>query len=538
MDENFDDTLNEYPNLVIMFQDKSVDASTKTYTDILKPAASELRKRGINNALATTFDINVATAHSVTMRVLERGGAFRVYSNGRATAFNGDATTADGVVAHAVKLVNGGCVTLSDAAGARAFTESADAKAGRAYVVFGTDSTALRTAMQPIAMSISPLACAVSSSADVASELGVKLAEPTAVDASKAGLNAALTAVIALGPAGSRAIMGAASLKRAAAESGMEVARFAFERTRPHAAEWDSAGFSWTHFRRAGEYNIVLVADSSKHAAAIAAFRDGASKFRAQSAEADNEGDASAAAAARMATWHVVVPASSKVAWDSFYVDESEMPKVLATTGNGKVVHYAQSGELTAAGVLDFSLKVADADSSLAFEPRPRMSARKVELEKAVADPNPLIRDLTGRDFYRNVITGIGKDRDVLVEMYAPWCGHCARLKEPYERIAKFFQHAPSVVIARMDATSNEAPGFMAHITGYPTILLFRAHSKDDPVKHKLVKPMFESILNFVKQEAHIGFDIDGVPFGRGLSRVDIQIGKGEGLSDDEFDEL
>eukprot|EP00936_MAST-01D_sp_MAST-1D-sp1_P000300 g300.t1 len=219
-DDNFDDTLNEYPNLVIMFQDKRIDASTKTYTDILKPAASELRKRGINNAIATTFDINVATAHSVTMRVLERGGAFRVYSNGRATAFNGDATTADGVVAHVVKLVNGGCVTLSDAAGARAFTEGADAKAGRAYVVFGTDSTALSTAMQPIAMSISPLACAVSSSEEVASELRVKLAEPTAVDTStsKAGLNAALTAVIALGPSGSRAIMGAASLKRAAVE--------------------------------------------------------------------------------------------------------------------------------------------------------------------------------------------------------------------------------------------------------------------------------------------------------------------------------
>ena len=69
-------------------------------------------------------------------------------------------------------------MTLSDAAGARAFTEGADAQAGRAYVVFGTDAAALTTAMQPIAMSISPVACAVSSSKAVASELGVQLAEP------------------------------------------------------------------------------------------------------------------------------------------------------------------------------------------------------------------------------------------------------------------------------------------------------------------------------------------------------------------------
>ena len=281
----------------------------------------------------------------------------------------------------------------------------------------------------------------------------------------------------------------------------------------------------------------MLVADSSKHAAAIATFRDGASKFRAQSAEADDEG-ASDASAARTATWHVVVPASSEVAWDKFYVDESELPQLLATTGDRKVAYYGQPGELTAAGVLDFSLKVADADASLAFEPRPFQSARKADLDKAVADPNPHILDLTGRDFYRNVVTGNGKDKDVLVEMYAPWCGHCARLKEPYARVAEFFQHAPSVVIARMDATSNGAPGAMAHVTGYPTILLFRAHGKDEPLKHKLSNPLFESVLNFVKQEAHIGFEIDGVPYGRGLSQVDVEIGKGAGLSDDEFDEL
>ena len=44
--------------------------------------------------------------------------------------------------------------------------------------------------------------------------------------------------------------------------------------------------------------------------------------------------------------------------------------------------------------------------------------------------------------------------------------------------------------------------------------------------------------LECTPDRAHIGFDIDGVPFGRGLSQVDVQIGKGDGLSEDEFDEL
>ena len=51
-------------------------------------------------------------------------------------------------------------------------------------------------------------------------------------------------------------------------------------------------------------------------------------------------------------------------------------------------------------------------------------------------------------------------------------------------------------------------------------------------------KMMIWTAAMMVKQEAHIGFEIDGVPYGRGLSQVDVEIGKGAGLSDDEFDEL
>ena len=53
-------------------------------------------------------------------------------------------------------------------------------------------------------------------------------------------------------------------------------------------------------------------------------------------------------------------------------------------------------------------------------------------------------------------------DKYVLLEAYAPWCGHCKKL-EP-------------VVIAKMDATENEHP--LMPVTGFPTLRLFKPGNK------------------------------------------------------------
>lgn len=48
------------------------------------------------------------------------------------------------------------------------------------------------------------------------------------------------------------------------------------------------------------------------------------------------------------------------------------------------------------------------------------------------------------------------KDNHVLVDFYAPWCPHCARLGPVYAELAAKMEGQEKLVIADMDITANE----------------------------------------------------------------------------------
>jgi thiol-disulfide isomerase/thioredoxin len=70
-----------------------------------------------------------------------------------------------------------------------------------------------------------------------------------------------------------------------------------------------------------------------------------------------------------------------------------------------------------------------------------------------------------------------------LVKFYAPWCGHCKALAEPYKEAAKLLKEEgySDVRIADLDATLDENKMLVDKLTiqGYPTLKWFNSQVKD-----------------------------------------------------------
>eukprot|EP00892_Ulva_mutabilis_P003381 jgi/Ulvmu1/1414/UM011_0143.1 len=95
--------------------------------------------------------------------------------------------------------------------------------------------------------------------------------------------------------------------------------------------------------------------------------------------------------------------------------------------------------------------------------------------------------------------------KDVLLEIYAPWCGHCQALEPAYKKLAARFKDIESVVVAKMDGTANEHPDI--EVEGYPTLIFVPAREDADIIDFEGERSL-KALTKFIKEHAVIPYEL------------------------------
>jgi len=141
-----------------------------------------------------------------------------------------------------------------------------------------------------------------------------------------------------------------------------------------------------------------------------------------------------------------------------FGISESDVPTYRIINVEGEMSKFApESDDASEEAISGFVGSYLD--GSL----KPHMNSEDIPEDW---DAKP-VKTLVGKNFAE---VALDSTKDVFVEFYAPWCGHCKALSPIWDQLAEAFEPL-GVVVAKMDSTVNDVEAVT--VESFPTLVLF-----------------------------------------------------------------
>jgi len=123
-----------------------------------------------------------------------------------------------------------------------------------------------------------------------------------------------------------------------------------------------------------------------------------------------------------------------------------------------------------------------------------------IKSEKQPATNDASVKVVVGETF-KDIV--MDPTKNVMIEFYAPWCGHCKKLEPKYNELGDKFKESDNVVIAKMDATANDSPHGKYQAKGYPTIFFAPANDKENPVQYSGEREV-DAMYKWIKERSQV----------------------------------